>query len=81
MFHDIAAVSVQYHCPNIRFPVFRIAVTPAGKYLGNGADVVAMFFSANPGETEKPLQKVASGGELSQLMEAVKSTLSNRKVM
>lgn len=58
--------------------VFRIAVTPAGKYLGNGADVVAMFFSANPGETEKPLQKVASGGELSRIALAIKTVAASR---
>jgi DNA repair protein RecN (Recombination protein N) len=58
--------------------IFRIAVTPAGKYLGNGADVVAMFFSANPGETEKPLQKVASGGELSRIALAIKTVAASR---
>ena len=30
-----------------------------------------MFFSANPGEAEKPLQKVASGGELSRIALAI----------
>ena len=58
--------------------IFRIAVTPAEKYLGNGADVVAMFFSANPGETEKPLQKVASGGELSRIALAIKTVAASR---
>lgn len=38
-----------------------------------GIDQVEFFFSPNPGEAEKPLQKIASGGELSRLMLAVKS--------
>lgn len=37
-----------------------IRVEPAADY-GPGRDEVAMFFSANPGEAEKPLQRVASG--------------------
>jgi DNA repair protein RecN (Recombination protein N) len=40
-----------------------------------GLDQVRFCFSANPGEELKPLHKVASGGELSRLMLAVKSIL------
>jgi len=58
--------------------VFRIAVTPAGKFQSNGADAVAMYFSANPGEAEKPLQKVASGGELSRIALAIKTVAASR---
>lgn len=58
--------------------VFRIAVTRAGKFQPRGADAVAMYFSANPGEAEKPLQKVASGGELSRIALAIKTVAAAR---
>ena len=58
--------------------VFRIDVTPADKYLPAGNDNVAMFFSANPGEQEKLLQKVASGGELSRIALAIKTVAASR---
>ncbi|MFO7676017.1 MAG: DNA repair protein RecN [bacterium] len=41
-----------------------------------GFDTVEFRFSANPGEELKPLRRVASGGELSRVMLALKSTLS-----
>jgi len=39
----------------------------------HGVDEVEFFFSPNPGEPPKPLAKIASGGELSRLMLAIKS--------
>jgi DNA repair protein RecN (Recombination protein N) len=44
----------------------------------NGLDGVEFLFSANPGEEPKPLTKVASGGELSRLMLAMKCMLARR---
>lgn len=41
-----------------------------------GVDVVEFFFSANAGESMRPLSKVASGGEVSRLMLAIKSVLA-----
>ncbi|WP_442766352.1 DNA repair protein RecN [Mitsuokella multacida] len=57
---------------------FHIRVEQAEDYGANGRDDVAMFFSANPGEAEKPLQKVASGGELSRIALAIKTVASSR---
>lgn len=57
---------------------FHIRVEQAEDYGANGRDDVAMFFSANPGEEEKPLQKVASGGELSRIALAIKTVVSSR---
>lgn len=57
---------------------FHIRVEQAEDYSANGRDDVAMFFSANPGEAEKPLQKVASGGELSRIALAIKTVASSR---
>lgn len=42
-----------------------------------GIDDVEFLFSANPGEELKPLRKIASGGELSRIMLALKSVLSD----
>ena len=57
---------------------FHIRVEPAGKFLANGVDSVAMYFSANPGEEEKLLSKVASGGELSRIALAIKTVAASR---
>jgi DNA repair protein RecN (Recombination protein N) len=43
-----------------------------------GFDHVSFMFSANAGEDTRPLQKIASGGELSRTMLAVKSVLAGR---
>ncbi|MDH5680467.1 MAG: DNA repair protein RecN [Spirochaetota bacterium] len=41
-----------------------------------GIDRVEFIFSPNPGETPRPLSKIASGGELSRVMLAIKSILT-----
>ncbi|HTM09136.1 MAG TPA: DNA repair protein RecN [Verrucomicrobiae bacterium] len=43
------------------------------KLTERGIDQVEFYFSPNPGEPVKPLAKIASGGELSRLMLAIKS--------
>ena len=58
--------------------VFRVsfALRPEGKVLmpqSVGDDVIEFMISPNPGEPLKPLSKIASGGELSRLMLAIKS--------
>ena len=45
------------------------------KYGEKGYDQVEFFLSANPGEPPRPLTKVASGGEVSRIMLAIKSVL------
>lgn len=57
---------------------FNIEVVPVGNLLPNGADSVNMMFTANPGETMKPIQKVASGGELSRIALAIKTVTAFR---
>src|SRR5699024_8208357 len=44
-----------------------------------GGDEVALFISANKGEALKPLADVASGGEVSRVMLALKSTLGKQE--
>ena len=44
----------------------------------NGADAVAFYMSANAGEALKPMNKVASGGELARIMLAMKNVLAEQ---
>jgi DNA repair protein RecN (Recombination protein N) len=46
-----------------------------------GWDKIEFYFSANPGEPARPLAKVASGGELSRLMLALKCLLARRDMV
>ncbi|MFL6563242.1 MAG: DNA repair protein RecN, partial [Bacillus sp. (in: firmicutes)] len=49
------------------------------QFTKNGVDHVEFFISTNPGEPLKPLSKVASGGELSRIMLALKSIFSKHQ--
>ncbi len=57
-----------------RFEVRIDAVSDDIFFTSNGSDQVEFYFSANPGESPKPLAKVASGGEASRLMLILKTT-------
>lgn len=59
--------------PNVRFS---IDVKIADSYYKNGKDVIQFLFSANKGSEFGSLKKVASGGEMSRIMLAIKSILS-----
>ncbi|HYJ91647.1 MAG TPA: hypothetical protein VEV84_10085, partial [Pyrinomonadaceae bacterium] len=47
-------------------------------FSANGFDRVEFFFSANPGESPRPLAKIASGGEASRLMLIIKTVAKMR---
>jgi DNA repair protein RecN (Recombination protein N) len=51
---------------------FKIDITDKGVVGEDGRDEVEFLLSANPGEPLRPLRKVASGGELSRIMLAIK---------
>ena len=55
---------------------FKIDIQKKENFSENGYDHVEFMISTNPGEPLKPLAKVASGGELSRIMLAVKSILA-----
>lgn len=57
---------------------FRIDFKPLEKPSANGMDHVEYLISVNPGEEPKPLAKVASGGELSRIMLAIKTVLADQ---
>lgn len=60
--------------PNARFKIELIQIDT---YLYNGKDHLDFLFTANKGSQFLPLKKAASGGELSRIMLAIKSILSN----
>lgn len=65
---------VDLHMPHITFEVIVIQkASPAA----NGYDDIEFMFSANPGESPRPLSKVASGGEISRFILALKSALAS----
>ncbi len=52
---------------------FECEVQETNRFSGNGADEVRFLISTNPGEPVKPLARVASGGELSRIMLALRT--------
>lgn len=56
---------------------FEIAFDKQQEFSANGTDIAEFMISLNPGEDLKPLAKVASGGEMSRIMLAVKSVLAD----
>lgn len=60
--------------PNV---IFTINVN-RDRYTKHGCDAVEFLISANAGESVKPLHKIASGGELSRIMLAIKSVLADK---
>ena len=58
-----------------------VDIAPAADYGPMGHDVVRLLFNANQGGSLRPLADVASGGELSRLMLAVKSIVTQRNLL
>lgn len=58
---------------------FEMKISRLDTYTSNGLDEGEFYISTNPGETVKPLGNVASGGELSRIMLAVKSVLADKE--
>ncbi len=63
----------------LNMPDVRLSVSnQKGKLTLSGMDNIEFLISANKGETPKPLAKIASGGELSRIMLALKSVLADK---
>ena len=58
-----------------------VDISPAQDYGPMGHDTVRLLFNANQGGTPRPLGDVASGGELSRLMLAIKSLVTRRSLL
>ena len=61
--------------PRVRFEV---AVRPLGKCLADGADDVEFLIATNIGEPLQSMVQIASGGELSRIVLAIRSVLNQR---
>jgi DNA repair protein RecN (Recombination protein N) len=72
--NQITEILIQLGMPNARF---QFEINQAQNYLLSGKDEVQLLFSANKGTSFGLLKKVASGGEMSRIMLAVKAILAN----
>lgn len=70
---EISRCLQELNMPHARF---KIKLIKLDKISGTGRDKPEFLLSPNPGEPLKPLSKIASGGELSRIMLALKSVLA-----
>ena len=81
--HDLAAqleAEIKQELQDLYMEKARFKVQfSKGKCNREGNEQVEFYISTNPGEDFKPLVKVASGGELSRLMLAIKSAFSRKE--
>ncbi len=72
------AAELQASIRDLQMPyaVFDVELSDTGKYTAKGTDSVAFMFSANGEKKLNPLQKAASGGELSRIMLCLKSLMA-----
>jgi len=57
---------------------FFIEITRITKFSKDGNDNIEFMISPNPGEPAKPLRKIASGGEMSRIMLAIKTIMTDK---
>lgn len=57
--------------------VFSVNITPTKNLQRMGQDQIEFYIQTNPGESAKPLAKIASGGELSRMMLAMKTIFAH----
>jgi DNA repair protein RecN (Recombination protein N) len=77
------AKSIQTHLKDLGFAhaVFEIRIDSLGEPRATGFETVEFLFAANPGEPLKPLRAVASSGEISRVMLAVKTALAQQDLV
>jgi DNA repair protein RecN (Recombination protein N) len=75
--------SIQSHLKDLGFgqATFEIRIDPLTEPRATGFETVEFLFAANPGEPAKPLRAVASSGEISRLMLAVKTALAQQDLV
>jgi len=59
--------------------IFRIEIKDKGFIDEDGKDDLEFLISPNPGESLKPLRRIASGGELSRIMLAIKRVMGDKE--
>lgn len=78
---DVFAQEIRKQLEELNFADagFEVRLKDTGRFGANGADEAEFYFSANPGEPIRPLGDVASGGELSRVMLAIKTVLADEE--
>ncbi len=71
---ELETILASLGMPNAQF---KMETTYSNSFFANGKDELSFLFSANKGGSFNELKKAASGGELSRIMLAIKSILSN----
>ncbi len=74
------ALEREAHQLAMKGAVIKAALDPLQEPRSNGFEKVEFLFSPNPGEPPRPMAKIASGGELSRLMLAIKQVLPDSDV-
>jgi len=76
-----AAVEKELRALALEKARFRVEMTPLADDAprASGLESAAFLFAPNPGEPEKPFEKIASGGELSRLQLAIRCVAAGRK--
>ena len=76
---DRLAMAIEDHLHALGMPDASLEFAITDAPLNNlGADELEILFSANPGQPPRPIQKVASGGELSRIVLAIKAVTAFR---
>jgi DNA repair protein RecN (Recombination protein N) len=72
-------VAAELHALAMPAARFAVALEPLDEVAAHGGDRIEFRFSANPGEPERPLARVASGGERSRVLLALVVVLADRR--
>jgi len=72
----LEAILLQLGLPNAQF---QFNISTSEDFKNNGTDTLQLLFTANKGLAFGPLKKVASGGEMSRIMLAIKAVLAEYK--
>lgn len=75
---QVDEILVQVGMPNAKIQLEQSPLAELGK---DGKDTIILLFSANAGQSPAPVGKVASGGELSRLMLAIKSIMAKHAAL
>lgn len=75
---SVAKLLQQVGMPNAKI---KIEQRPAAELNKDGKDLITLLFSANSGQPPAPVGKIASGGELSRLMLAIKSIMAKHTAL
>lgn len=78
---DMMAGNIQNSLAFLNMPFVKLSLNIEDKaYDADGKDQLEFYIVTNKGETPKPLAKIASGGELSRIMLAIKSVLAEKQI-